>query len=45
MRRLGLLEEIMLKANVLEEISIRRWKDNTELGTAPMGPVVSFDEP
>ncbi|KAI6709225.1 salicylate hydroxylase [Diplocarpon mali] len=40
MRRLGLLEEIMLKANVLEEISIRRWKDNTELGTAPMGPVV-----
>jgi hypothetical protein len=39
--RLGVLEEIMKKANVLEEISFRRWEDDEEIGTARLMPGVS----
>ncbi|KAL4810661.1 salicylate hydroxylase [Aspergillus unguis] len=38
--RLGLLDKVMAKANVLEKNSLRRYKDNSELGTAPMMPDV-----
>jgi salicylate hydroxylase len=41
--RLGLLEQIMAKANALEMISLRRWQDDTELGTAPLMPSVSYE--
>ncbi|PBP16227.1 salicylate hydroxylase [Diplocarpon rosae] len=40
MRRLGLLETMMQKADVLDKISIRRWEDNSQLGTAPVGVAV-----
>lgn len=42
MRRFDLLEKIKKKSNVLEKNSLRRWKDDTELGTAPLMPAVSF---
>lgn len=41
MGRFGVLEKIMEKANVLEKNSLRRWEDDTELGTAPLMPGVS----
>ncbi|KAK4684198.1 microfibrillar-associated protein 1, partial [Tremellales sp. Uapishka_1] len=40
MGRFGLLEKIMQKANSLTKNSLRRWKDNSELGTAPLMPAV-----
>ena len=41
--RLGLLEEVMSKANVLEMNSLRRYADNEELGRAELMPgVCSF---
>lgn len=36
--RLGLLESLMEKANVLEKNSLRRWENNEELATAPLMP-------
>ena len=42
MSRFGLLDRIMEKANVLEENSLRRWKNDTELGAAPLMPSVSI---
>lgn len=39
--RLGVLEEVIKKANVLEKISLRRWEDGFEIGTAPLMPSVS----
>lgn len=38
--RFGLLEEIIQSANILEEISIRRWRDDKVIGTAPLMPQV-----
>lgn len=40
MGRFGLLEKIMGKANALTSNSMRRWKDDRELGTAPLMPSV-----
>lgn len=39
--RLGLLEKIMEKSNLLTKSSLRRWQNNKELGAAPLMPVVS----
>ncbi|KAJ5134734.1 salicylate hydroxylase [Penicillium atrosanguineum] len=36
--RLGLLSEVMEKANVLDKNSLRRYANNEELGTAPLMP-------
>ncbi|KAJ5323462.1 salicylate hydroxylase [Penicillium atrosanguineum] len=38
--RLGLLSEVMEKANVLDKNSLRRYANNEELGTAPLMPQV-----
>ena len=38
--RLGLLEKVLDHANIIESNAIRRWKDNAELGTAPLMPQV-----
>lgn len=38
--RFGLLEKIMKSANVMEKNSLRRWKNNEEIGTAPLMPKV-----
>lgn len=38
--RLGLLGQVMEKANVLEKNSLRRYANNEELGTAPLMPKV-----
>lgn len=38
--RLGLLDQVMDKANVLEKNSLRRYANNQELGTAPLMPEV-----
>ncbi|RAH64856.1 FAD/NAD(P)-binding domain-containing protein [Aspergillus aculeatinus CBS 121060] len=38
--RLGLLDRVMDKANVLEKNSLRRYANNEELGTAPLMPQV-----
>jgi salicylate hydroxylase len=38
--RLGVLEEVIKKANMLEGISLRRWQDGVEIGTAPLMPGV-----
>ncbi|KAJ9206566.1 hypothetical protein DTO164E3_807 [Paecilomyces variotii] len=38
--RLGLLDKVMAKANVLEKNSLRRYANNQELGTAPLMPEV-----
>lgn len=38
--RLGLLEEVMQRANILEKNSLRRWENDVELGCAPLMPVV-----
>ncbi|KAH8766468.1 salicylate hydroxylase [Hyaloscypha sp. PMI_1271] len=38
--RLGILGDVMEKANVLEHLSLRRWKDDSEIGTAPLMPGV-----
>lgn len=39
--RFGVLSELMKHTNLLERNSLRRWKDNEELGTAPLMPSVS----
>lgn len=39
--RFGVLPELMKYTNMLERNSLRRWKDNEELGTAPLMPGVS----
>lgn len=39
--RFGVLEDILKYTNLLESISLRRWKDNEELGTSPMMPQVA----
>ncbi|KAL8243914.1 hypothetical protein R6Q59_010172 [Mikania micrantha] len=36
--RLGVLPEVLLSANLMKKNSLRRWKDNEELGTAPLMP-------
>lgn len=38
--RLGLLDKVMAKANVLEKNSLRRYANSQELGTAPLMPEV-----
>jgi len=38
--RFGVLPELMKYTNLLERNSLRRWKDNEELGTAPLMPDV-----
>ena len=43
--RLGILEEVMNKANVLEGLSLRRWQDEVEIGTAPLMPEVCPSSP
>lgn len=40
--RLGLLSEVMEKANILDKNSLRRYANNEELGTAPLMPQVSI---
>ncbi|TGJ81208.1 hypothetical protein E0Z10_g7558 [Xylaria hypoxylon] len=40
LRRFGVLEETMKYATVLEQNSLRRWKDNEELGSIPLVPDV-----
>ena len=45
MGRLGLLEKVMSKANILRENSLRRWQNNEELGTAPLMPEVFEPSP
>lgn len=40
--RLGILGDVMEKANALEHLSLRRWKDGSEIGTAPLMPGVSL---
>lgn len=39
--RLGVLPEVLKHVNLLEGNSLRRWKDNTELGSAPLMPKVA----
>jgi len=39
--RLGVLEQVMKKANILEGLSLRRWKNDEEIGRAPLMPRVS----
>lgn len=39
--RLGLLEKVMEKSNLLEKNSLRRYANNAELGSAPLMPEVS----
>ncbi|KAI1324269.1 putative salicylate hydroxylase [Xylariaceae sp. FL0255] len=41
LRRFGLLEETMRHATVLQRTSIRRWKNNEELGLIPLAPRVA----
>lgn len=41
--RLGLLDKVMEKANILEENSLRRYANNQELGTAPLMPEVCLN--
>ncbi|KAN0116819.1 salicylate hydroxylase [Hyaloscypha variabilis] len=38
--RFGVLEQVMKKANVLEGLSLRRWKNDEEIGRAPLMPRV-----
>lgn len=38
--RLGVLPELMKYVNLLESNSLRRWKDNEELGSAPLMPKI-----
>lgn len=38
--RFGCLEDIMKQTTLLEKNSLRRWKDNEELGTAPLMPQI-----
>lgn len=38
--RFGLLQDIMERANVLKENSLRRWQNNKVIGTAPLMPKV-----
>lgn len=38
--RFGVLSEVVKKANVLEKNSLRRYKNDEELGTAPLMPKV-----
>ncbi|KAE9376350.1 FAD/NAD(P)-binding domain-containing protein [Stipitochalara longipes BDJ] len=38
--RLGILGEVIKKANVLEGLSLRRWEDDKEIGRAPLMPDV-----
>lgn len=40
--RLGLLEKVMEKANVLEMNSLRRYKNDEELGKAELMPSVCY---
>ena len=40
--RLGVLDQVMEKANVLEGLSLRRWEDDVEIGRAPLMPGVSL---
>lgn len=42
LRRFGLLEQVMQKANVLEALSLRRWENDEVLGSAKMMPEVSI---
>lgn len=39
--RLGVLPEILKSTNLMEKNSLRRWKDNEELGTAPLMPQIA----
>ncbi|KAG9691592.1 FAD/NAD(P)-binding domain-containing protein, partial [Aureobasidium melanogenum] len=39
--RFGCLPQLMEKTNLLQRNSLRRWKDNDELGTAPLMPGVA----
>lgn len=43
--RFGCLSGLMEKTNILERNSLRRWKDNEELGTAPLMPGVCKTTP
>lgn len=38
--RFGVLEKIMECANVMKEYSSRRWRNDEEIGTAPLMPMV-----
>jgi salicylate hydroxylase len=42
LRRFGLLDRVMEKANVLERNSLRRWEDGRELGVVEFGDKVCF---
>jgi salicylate hydroxylase len=39
--RFGVLPKIMKPCNFIKRNSLRSWKDNEELGTAPLMPVVA----
>jgi salicylate hydroxylase len=39
--RLGLLEKIMEKSNVMQKNSVRRWKDDVELGSTHLSANVN----
>jgi len=40
--RLGVLDQVMEKANILEGLSLRKWEDDVEIGRAPLMPSVSL---
>lgn len=39
--RFGILEEVLKYTNLMKKNSLRRWKNNEELGTAPLMPVIA----
>lgn len=39
--RFGILEEILKYTNLMDRNSLRRWKNNEELGTAPLMPAIA----
>ncbi|KAI0166632.1 putative salicylate hydroxylase [Xylariaceae sp. FL1272] len=38
LRRLGVLDDILKQATILQDISLRRWENNEELGRIPLVP-------
>ncbi|KAF7198442.1 FAD-dependent monooxygenase OpS4 [Pseudocercospora fuligena] len=39
--RMGVLPEIVKQCNFMKQNSLRRWQDNSELGTAPLMPAIA----
>ncbi|KAB8226870.1 salicylate hydroxylase [Aspergillus alliaceus] len=45
LRLFGVLEEVMSKANILAQNSLRRYQDDQELGKAPLMPLEKYHAP